>query len=60
MATLGQASSMAETRIRNIPDVTWRRFKSICVLRGESVNAKVIELVAGYVAREEARVERAR
>jgi hypothetical protein len=49
MATAVQAQSMAETRIRNIPDHLWRQFKSLCVLRGELVNAKVIELVEKYV-----------
>lgn len=38
-----------ETRIRNIPENLWRRFRALCVLQGQSVNEKIIELVAAYV-----------
>ncbi len=49
MPTNLQNEIMAETRIRNIPDALWRQFKSLCVLQGEKVNDKLIELVRLYV-----------
>ena len=49
MTAAVQTKPMAETRIRNIPDAMWRRFKALCIVRGELVNTKVIELVQKYV-----------
>jgi plasmid stability protein len=38
-------ASMAEMRIRNIPENLHKRFKMLCVDEGISINEKVIRLV---------------
>jgi len=46
-------ASMAESRIRNIPEMLWRRFKAICLLKGERVNDTMIELIKRFVDEQE-------
>ncbi len=49
MSTKTYTAGMAETRIKNIPEMLWRQFKAICVLEGLRVNDQLIELVKQYV-----------
>ena len=44
---------MAESRVRNIPEMLWRRFKAICLLKGARVNDTMIELIKRYVDEQE-------
>ena len=44
-------ASMAEMRIRNIPENLHKRFKMLCVDEGISINEKVIQLVKEAVER---------
>ncbi len=39
--------------IRDFPDNLHRRFKSLCVLNGEHMRERIIELVREYVEKEE-------
>ena len=52
MSTEMQTIPMSETRIKNIPESLWRRFKAICVLRGVKINDQLLELIQEYVDRE--------
>ena len=40
-----------DSRIRNIPEDIWRRFRVICLERGVSMNQRIIELVRAEVER---------
>ena len=44
---------MAETRIRNIPDEIYRKYKALCALKGVKINDYVIELLKKEVAKRE-------
>jgi len=45
--------TMAELRIRNVPEEIYRRFKALCALRGVKINDYVIELLRREVEKRE-------
>ena len=49
--TLCHTYIMAETRIRNLPDDVWRRFRVICLEAGISANKRLIQLIEAEVKR---------
>ena len=44
---------MAETRIRNIPDDVYRKFKALCAENGYKINDHIIELLKREVEKRE-------
>ncbi|MCK5569661.1 MAG: hypothetical protein KAJ15_08080 [Spirochaetes bacterium] len=44
---------MAELRIRDIPEDVYRKFKSLCALKGVTLNKTVIELLEWKIKKHE-------
>jgi len=49
MSKTQYAQYMAETRVYNIPEQLWRRFRAYCLLSGVRVNDQMIELIQRFV-----------
>jgi hypothetical protein len=48
-------ASMAEMRIRNIPENLHKRFKMLCVDEGVSINHKILQLMKAAVEKWDAK-----
>lgn len=48
-----------ETRVRNIPEDIWLRFKVLCINERTPMNDKVVELVKKYVDQADKQAKRA-
>jgi plasmid stability protein len=55
MSVAPYTASMAEMRIRNIPENLHKRFKMLCVDERVSINEKIIQLVKEAVEKWEAK-----
>ena len=53
MSKTEYAQCMAETRVYNIPELLWRRFRAACLLKGIKVNEQMIELIQQFVDEQE-------
>jgi hypothetical protein len=48
-----QNGSMAELRIRGVPEETYRKVKALAALEGQTINDYLIKLVEEHVAKQD-------
>ena len=51
MTAVAYASSVAEMRIRNIPEDLYKRLRILCIEEDKTLNAKMIDLIREAVAK---------
>ncbi len=51
MVATADTASMAEMRVKNIPEALWKEFKILCIREDVTLNTKIIELVKEAVAK---------